>query len=535
MLHDMRYTGGAKMTEFIERPRTACALAGALSAIGNLPGVIPIIHSPLGCGGNLANSVAFGAGYLGGGYCSGGAAPSTGVTETEIVFGGTDRLGEQIKNTLELIDGELYVVATGCMTEMIGDDAAGIVSGFRDDGNPILAISTPSFKGDSYHGYGIVLDGIFNRYLPKAEKKNPRLVNLFGLVPGYDPFFRGDLEEIARLLSALGLEANTFFTPGQTFDNLASAPSAALNIVLSRVWGTELAERFEERHGTPYIVADLPIGPEATDGFLRAVSQRLGLGASKGAGGGTGAGVGSSAGAVTGDGSGGGAGVGVSAGVGGCTGTGTGAGSGTDVGAGVGSDVGAGAGTGSDADIGGGAGTGTGADTDVETVIAEENRRFYGYFERAADAFCDGDLKFYAVTVTNANYAIPLSRFVTRELGWVVVDSFVTDKLSDLQKSALSAGGGHTFQYVAGAREIAAAINNNHPNSRGQRYFDDITPLYIIGSTLEKRTAAARGAKHLSVSFPAYDRLIADRGYAGYRGGLHLFEDLVGQIMSAKS
>jgi nitrogenase molybdenum-iron protein beta chain len=58
---------------------------------------------------------------------------------------------------------------------------------------------------------------------------------------------------------------------------------------------------------------------------------------------------------------------------------------------------------------------------------------------------------------------------------------------------------------------------------------------YILGSTLEKRTAQARGAKHMSVSFPAYDRLITDRGYAGYRGGLHLFEDLVSQIMSVKS
>jgi hypothetical protein len=39
---------------------------------------------------------------VGGGYCNGGAAPSTGITETEIAFGGTPRLNEQIKNTLFL-------------------------------------------------------------------------------------------------------------------------------------------------------------------------------------------------------------------------------------------------------------------------------------------------------------------------------------------------------------------------------------------------------------------------------------------------
>lgn len=434
------------MSDFIERPRSACALAGALSTIGNLPEVIPIIHTALGCGGNLANAVAFGSGYLGGGYCSGSQAPSTGVSETEIVFGGADRLHEQIKNTLELIDGKLYIVATGCMTEMIGDDTGGVAGEFREEGEPVIAISTPSFKGDSYHGYEIVLDAIFNRYLPKAESRNPKLVNIFGLVPGYDPFFRGDLEEIERLLTVLGLEVNTFFTPSQTFENITSAPSASLNIVFSRVWGKALAENFEQRHGTPFIVCDLPIGPEATDAFLRDIAERFGL--------------------------------------------------------------------------------------DAEPVIERENKIFYGYFERTADAFCDQDLKFYAVTVTNSNYAIPLARFAARELGWIVVDSFVTDKLTDEQKEALS--GDYPLQFITGVQEIARAINKNHPNSRGQRYFDDITPLYIIGSTLEKRTANARGAAHLSVSFPVYDRLITDRGYAGYRGGLHLFEDLVGQIMSVK-
>lgn len=435
------------MPEFLERPRTACALAGALSVVGNLPDVIPIVHTSLGCGGNLAGSVAFGSGYLGGGYCGGMAAPSTGITETEIVFGGVDRLREQITNTLELIDGKLYVVMTGCMTEMIGDDAAGVVSEFRDEGHPVLSVSTPSFKGDSYHGYDIILDGIFNRFLPKAPEKNPKLVNIFGLVPGYDPFFRGDLEEVKRLLTGMGLEVNTFFTPDQKFENIASAPGAALNIVLSRVWGVELAAKFEERHGTPYWVTDLPIGPEATDKFLAETARRFGA--------------------------------------------------------------------------------------DADAAIEEGNREFYGYFERAADAFCDQDLKYYAITVTNSTYAIPIVRYVTAELGWVFAGCFVTDKLTEAQQSVLRDE--MPMKFAVGAQEIARAINAGYPRNRARRYFDDLSPLYIIGSTLEKRTASARGAKHLSVSFPVYDRLITDRGYAGYRGGLHLFEDLIGQVMSVKS
>ncbi|MDR1832400.1 MAG: hypothetical protein LBQ97_06700 [Fusobacteriaceae bacterium] len=439
------------MSDFVERPRSSCPLGGALATLANLPDIVPIIHAAGGCGGNLTASIAFGAGYLGDGYCTGRTSPTTAVSETEVVFGGNERLEEQIRTTLELMEGKLYVVATGCMTEMIGDDTDGVVREFQAEGKPVVAISTPSFRGDSYHGYEIALDGIFNKFLPKAKKKNPKLVNIFGLVPGYDPFFRGDLEEIERLLTAVGLSVNTFFTPGQTFENIASAPSAALNIVFSRVWGRDFAGKFEEKHDTPHLIADLPVGPEATDAFLLQIADKLGLDLQK-----------------------------------------------------------------------------------VQKIIEKENSTFYGYFERGADIFCDGDLKHYAATVTNATYALPLTRFLTRELGWVVTDSFVTDKLTDTQKSVLN-DGEFPLQFLQGAQEIARALNNNHPNGRGQRYFDDLSPLYILGSTLEKRTAAARGARSLSLSFPVYDRFITDRGYAGYRGGLHLFEDLVGQIMSVKS
>jgi nitrogenase molybdenum-iron protein alpha/beta subunit len=33
--------------------------------------------------------------------------------------------------------------------------------------------------------------------------------------------------------------------------------------------------KFEQRHGTPYIICDLPIGPEATNGFLRRIVFEL--------------------------------------------------------------------------------------------------------------------------------------------------------------------------------------------------------------------------------------------------------------------
>jgi nitrogenase molybdenum-iron protein beta chain len=444
-----------KTVECIERPRAACALSGALAAMSAMPRVVPIIHSAVGCGGALSGAYSFGAGYLGSGYSGGFSAPTSGVTEREIVFGGAERLREEIESALELIDADLFVVATGCMTEMIGDDVDAVVSEFDGSGGtPVINISTPSFKGNAYYGYELLLDGIFNKYLPPSGDTRPNLVNIFGVVPAYDPFFRGDLEEIARLLGRLGLRANTFFTPDQTFANIQSAPEAALNIVFSRVYAQKFARNFEKRHGVPYWVTDLPIGAAATERFIAELGRRLGV----------------------------------------------------------------------DSEL-------------TERVIASETREYYAYFSRAADVFADGDMKYYSICVTNSNYAAPVASYLQNELGWVGLDAYITDTLDDAQKGALSpafAELGAELLFETDASRIAKTVSRRHPENRGQRYFNDIAPLYIVGSSLEKPLAAARSAAALAVSFPVYNRLITDRSYAGFRGGLHLFEDLLSSLFSGR-
>jgi len=263
------------MASFVERPRTTCALGGAIAVINALPRVALINHTAIGCGGNLSNAITSGSGCLGDGTFAGSHMPSSAIGEKEIVFGGVERLKEEITNALDVIDAELFVVATGCMTEMIGDDVESAVRAVKNPRKPVINISTPSFKGDAYVGYEIIMDKIFNDFIPKSEKKNKKLVNIFGVIPGFDPLFRGDLSEIKRLLEALGLEVNTFFTADQTFSNVLSASEASLNILLSPVWGTSVVKNFEEVHQTPYWQTKLPIGAIQTESFLRGVAEHI--------------------------------------------------------------------------------------------------------------------------------------------------------------------------------------------------------------------------------------------------------------------
>lgn len=256
---------------FIERPRYTCAQGGAAAAVTALPGGIPILHSPSGCAGNFAWTQNGGSGLQVGGYCGTLAIPSSSIQERDVVFGGDSRLHEQVASTLKVMDGSIYAVLTSCVTEVIGDDIKSVVADFKEQGVPIIGAETGGFKGNSYHGYDLVLQSLFRDFLERGVAKKKKKVNLWGVAPYYDPFWRGNLEEVKRLLEKLGLEVNSFFLVGDTIEGIRQAGSASLNVVISQAYGLGAAVLFEEIHATPYVSLPLPIGASATETFLRTV------------------------------------------------------------------------------------------------------------------------------------------------------------------------------------------------------------------------------------------------------------------------
>jgi len=265
------------MSSFIERPRYLCPLGGAIMTVTALPGAIPIIHAPGGCAGNIIWAQNGGSGLQVGGYCGGLNIPSSNVQEREVVFGGGERLREEIRNTLDVIDGELFFVLTGCVTEVIGDDVRAVVTEFQNEGVQILFAETAGFKGDSYRGYDLVLQSLFQNYDGRAVEKVRGKVNLLGIVPFMDAFWKGNLDGLRELLGKLGLSVNSFFSPADDLAGIRKAAEAELNIIVSDVYGAEAAKAGEELYGTPRLNLPLPVGPAATDSFLRRVGEALAL------------------------------------------------------------------------------------------------------------------------------------------------------------------------------------------------------------------------------------------------------------------
>jgi nitrogenase molybdenum-iron protein beta chain len=267
------------MTIVVEKPRNGCALAGALETLSEVGGVVPIVHSNSGCA--IQNYLSNKASGLGNGYVGGFSVPGTNFQERHIIFGGASRLREQIKNTLKVFDGGLYVVLNSCESAMVGDDIEAMTKEVKEQGESVIEGLAAGFQGDIHYGYETIIADVVGKIatVKKLEvNRNERLVNVLGIIPNHDIYFKGDLEEIERILNGIGVSANTFFNENglEEFEN---AQNAALNIVFS-TWGVKAAEKLKELYGTDYILFDtVPTGIEEVKDFIARVADKLGINA----------------------------------------------------------------------------------------------------------------------------------------------------------------------------------------------------------------------------------------------------------------
>jgi nitrogenase molybdenum-iron protein beta chain len=265
------------MAGVIEQIRNVCAL-GALQSVAAIERAIPIIHAGPGCGQKLWSALANGNGFQGAGYSGGHSVPCTNSTEQEIVFGGEEKLRETIANTLKVMDGDLFVVLTGCTSDIVGDDVGEVVRGFQAKGEPIVYVETGGFKGDNYFGHELLWGAITDQFLEAADAVEPGLVNLWSVIPYQDPYWTGTLHAVADLLRSIGLTPNIIYGPGEGVASVRKIPAAQFNLLLSPWNGLKTVRRLEEKFATPYLhYPALPIGATETSAFLRVVGAFAGV------------------------------------------------------------------------------------------------------------------------------------------------------------------------------------------------------------------------------------------------------------------
>lgn len=229
---------------------------------------IPVLHSGPGC----AQKLSDGTGSSG--YFSPNIFPCTSINEKDVVFGGTKKLESTIDNALKVIDADLYVVLTGCIPEIVGDDSGEVVSQFAESDKPVIYANTAGFRGNNYRGHEQVVEAIVDQYLKKASEseKIDGLVNIWADVPYQDLFWLGNLRELEKLVAELGLKPNTIFGFDRGIKNIDLIPKAQFNLLVSPWVGLKNMQKMEKKLGIPYLhYPVLPIGATETSKFLKTV------------------------------------------------------------------------------------------------------------------------------------------------------------------------------------------------------------------------------------------------------------------------
>ncbi|MDR0671163.1 MAG: nitrogen fixation protein NifK [Oscillospiraceae bacterium] len=422
------------MPEILENPRASCLMGGALGTLLAIPRVVPILHTGPGCSQMTHLGQIHQGGLKAESYMV--TPPCTVMLEKEIVFGGLDRLRETIRGAIEVFDGDLYCVLTGCTAGIIGDDVGSVIAEFQDV--PLVFADTAGFKGDTYAGYETALRVLSDALTrPRAGAPDRRTVNLFGIVPYQDLYWQGNLNEIRRILARLGVKTNTFFGVEESVGAFRQAARAACNLIFSPWLAREVEQVFRDRHGVESLRFDCcPMGPTETTRFVRAVGGALGLDPAR-----------------------------------------------------------------------------------VEAVIAEEEAYVYSFFSTLA-----GYMEQHRVAlVGDAGTVTATLRFLVNDFGQIPVLAVVTDQIEDADARA-------AVEAALGALEFprppAVFLENDQWRIKEilRAYRDEITQIY--GSALERETALELRCKYVNHTFPCSEKLIFDKGYAGYRGCLKLLEDI---------
>ncbi len=176
-----------------------CAFDGAKIALQPFTDVAHLVHGPIACEGNS--------------WDNRGAASSdasiwrtgftTDMSETDIVFGGEQRLYKAIKEIINKYDPPAIFVYQTCVPAMIGDDINAVCKAASQKlRKPVIPVNSPGFVGPKNLGNKLAGEALLEHVIGTQEPDytTPYDINLIG-----EYNLSGELWQIKPLLDELGI------------------------------------------------------------------------------------------------------------------------------------------------------------------------------------------------------------------------------------------------------------------------------------------------------------------------------------------
>ena len=253
-----------------------CKFWTAFQVINGIRHMAPVIHGPKGCTYSVASAYKMGS-------CEYRGVPleptsCTAQNEADVVYGGEGKLLEAVREADQRYHPDLIVILSCCCSGIIGDDVETIAQIAEQEVDArVLAIRSEGFGGDFRSGYEDAFRALMTLMEPRGEVRQGT-INIIGARQGptYTEWTE-DLDELGRLVHAIGVEINGVLCGGCTLEQIRRAPSAELNASWCYDWGQKLGDLMEGRFGVPYARTGQPYGPAATEEWIMGVAEPLGL------------------------------------------------------------------------------------------------------------------------------------------------------------------------------------------------------------------------------------------------------------------
>ena len=226
-------------------PGTHCPLMGAEMAVRGIEDAMLFVIGTDECAYYVKHMTIHSDDFGG----IGGRCVSAVLNTTDITFGSKKTVDIAVSEMMQEYSPKAVFVVSTCVVEVIGDDIESMADGYTEKyGIPFLAVHTEHFKCENH------LPGVERtitaclELMEKQEKNNS--VNIIGQRLG-----NFSDTELYSILKENSIDLGMQLPSGCTLDEIRTAPSAKINIVLNAI-GLPLAKKMKAKFGTPYVFFD---------------------------------------------------------------------------------------------------------------------------------------------------------------------------------------------------------------------------------------------------------------------------------------
>lgn len=252
-----------------------CTYAGCKGVVlGPTRDIISITHGPIGCGfyswltrrNQTRPATTEEENYI-------PYAFSTDMQDSNIVFGGEEKLKQAIREANELFHPKAIAIFSTCPVGLIGDDVHRVARHMMEElpGVNIFGFSCEGYRGVSQSaGHHIANNGLFKNLIGRDDTEEGKYKFRINVLGEYN--IGGDAFAIEDLLEKCGIQLVATMSGNSTRKQFETAHTADLNLVMCHRSINYVAEMMETAFGIPWIKANF-IGAEATSKTLRKVAQ----------------------------------------------------------------------------------------------------------------------------------------------------------------------------------------------------------------------------------------------------------------------